>query len=457
MEIEIAGLVVHVLPDRVEFSRHARPDVPRAVVRWGDGSEHLDVYLRLSSGDGPAIERRVASVPIARIVDWSADFQERLGEGFVNALEWTTPEALAAAGYVVTAPRAEHHARWVDHVAPEADDGRRVVRGNPIDDPVAVGLLFETAMDPIDLHAICMPGEQRELMWAVHCELNGPDLMLLWLPTPTGWRWATVRLDTWGEVVHQVMWARVPAAVLPVMEAVIRHLRLEEVGFVRDGGAALPLAPPGPFELIATRHAARAYDVEHFASVGAFAAATVEGALPGGAGGFAELGGFRREIARHAICRLLESAEIAIGEVRNALVPALWDARWRDAYDVVMRSRGESGEERLREMMKAVGGRLDGIDEFARLNKLRHGWTHRGATADARLFVDLGRNGKESAALAWGGVEVEVRLGEEIVVDQRHVTATCRLVICLVDALAAEVVATLGSRAVGPDSGPPAP
>lgn len=153
----------------------------------------------------------------------------------------------------------------------------------------------------------------------------------------------------------------------------------------------------------------------------------------------------------------MESAEIAIGEIRTELIPALWDASWREAYDAVSRSRGDSGEERARDMLKALGGRPDGIDEFSRLNKLRHGWTHRSAVADARLFQDLGRNGKADEKLAWSGVELEVRLGNEVVVDQRHVTATCRLVTRLVDTLAEEVAVRLGSRAVGPGAGPPTP
>jgi hypothetical protein len=456
MEIDIAGLVVHVLADRIELSRRGRPEVPRAVVRFGEGSEDLDVYLRLSNGDAPSIERRVASVPMARIQDWSADFQQRLADGFIRDLEWTTPEALAEAGYVVMAPGAEHSRRWLEHVAPEEEAGRRLVRSNPIDDPKALEMWFDTAIEPTDLRSICVPGERRDLMWAVHSELNGPDRMLLWLETPEGWQWATVRLDTWGERIQQVMRAKVPAAVVPVMEAVARHLKLEDLGLVRDEGAVLPLVPAGPFDLIATRHAARAYDIEHFASVGAFAASTVERALPEAGGAFAELERFQSEIARHAICRLLESAEIAIGEARAALIAALWDVRWREAYDAVSRSRGESGEERLREMMKAIAGRIDGIAEFAHLNKLRHGWTHRSSIADPRLFADLGRNGKEMEALAWSGVALELRLGEEVVVDQRHVTATCRLVTRLVDGLAGVVAARLGSRAETPDSDPPA-
>jgi hypothetical protein len=454
MDVEIERLLFRFQLDQVEILRSDRRDLPGVVARWGDANSlDWDLYLRLSPGEGPAIERRVASIPGERLRRWFGDVHEDLGRRFLGSLIEVTPEDLAELGYGVIAPTAEQHAEWLQRFAPARDDGRHVVTATALEGPESEAIVFDAEIPVIQLHELGVPGQKLDQMVAFSRDGTRPALLLYWRESNHGFAWAALPVDSWQEQMREVLQTHMPAGANRPISSIIRHLKLEEIGFdvKRLEGNILPgqSAPDRPFEGILARHAERAFDIEHFASVGAFAASTAEGALlgPGGAG-FAELDAFGREIARHAICRLLESTEIAIGELRTALISALWDARWRKAHDDVSRARGESGEERIREMLKATKGQLAEVDTFAHLNKLRHGWTHRSAKADARLFTDLGRQGKDFGPLTWCGVTLDLRRDEEVVVDQRHVRATCRLVTRLLDALVVELESKLSAWAV---------
>jgi hypothetical protein len=382
------------------------------------------------------------------------EYTQRLGEAFVSEMEWTTPEALAEAGYVVLAPGPEHQRRFLERLAPE-HGGTRSVRPDALVDAAALEPWIDSAVDATELHSIGVAGEHRDMLWAFHYELIEPVRMLVWVPTPDGWRWATVRTDTWQERMLQLVRAMVSEGFGRALDELVRHLRLDELGLVRQDGAEPLFVAEGPFDAIVNRHAARGRDILHFASVGGFAVTTAERALPPGADRFAELGGFRREIARHAMCRLLESAEIAIGEHRDGVLALLDDRRSCEAYREVSRSFAGSGEERLRALVKALGGRLDGIDEFKLLNKLRHCWTHRSATADQRLFADLGRSGKQEAKLTWAGVVLEVRQGDEVIVDEQHVRATYDLLTGVIAGLMDMIREYVGRLGVPSHSGLP--
>lgn len=233
MELEVAGVVIHLHSDRIELSRRGRPELPGAVLRFGagDAAAEVDLFLRLSAGHGPAIERRVVSIPTERMVRWYTEFQEELGRRFMGQLEWTTPEELGERGYVVLVPGPDHNARWLEHMAPSHGQGRRVFNPEGLESEEAAAIMLDSAIEAVALREICVPGEKRDMMWAVHCELTSPNLIVLWLETPEGWRWGTVSLDSWGEQLQEAMRSRMPATVLPLMDSLIRHLCLEELGF----------------------------------------------------------------------------------------------------------------------------------------------------------------------------------------------------------------------------------